>query len=242
MPNYKQAPKLYHNKSHFNANNYYNLPQDLMDCIFQQLDGKCGNQVKLMTVLLGTLGNGSFGVSEKWICERTGMVQQTYNTARKALIERGWIYLEEGRIFVLPSIIKYGFPIPQGATEEEKKAIKIGTISKCVNEIKEQYGLEKQTQCEIVPQTQYEIVPKTQCEIVYNKINNKIKETNNNRIGISSLRADSPIPVVDNPKEVKIEGEIDQATANAICDKEYITPTLILTSTGKYFKIKENAK
>jgi len=75
MPNYKQAPKLYHNKTNFNSDNYYNLPQELMDCIFTQIDGKSGNQIKLIIVLLGTLGNGTFGVSEKWICERTGMVQ-----------------------------------------------------------------------------------------------------------------------------------------------------------------------
>jgi hypothetical protein len=74
MPNYKQAPKLYHNKTSFNSDNYYNLPQELMDCVFNQIDGKCGNQIKLIIVLLGTLGNGTFGVSEKWICERTGMV------------------------------------------------------------------------------------------------------------------------------------------------------------------------
>jgi len=114
MPNYKQAPKLYHNKTDYKSNNFYQLPQDLMDSIFQQLDGKCGNQIKLMTVLLGTLGDGSFGVSEKWVCERTGMIQQTYNTARKALVKRGWIYLENGYIFVLPEVIR----TMNGATEE----------------------------------------------------------------------------------------------------------------------------
>jgi len=74
MPNFKQAPKLLHNKNKYESNNYYNLPQELMDSVFTQLDGKCGNQIKLIIVLLGTLGNGTFGVSEKWICDRTGMV------------------------------------------------------------------------------------------------------------------------------------------------------------------------
>jgi hypothetical protein len=52
---------------------------------------------------------------------------------------------------------------------------------------------------------------------MYNKeiINN---ETNNNRIGISSLRADSPIPLFINP-EVKIEGEISPEEASTIIDK-----------------------
>lgn len=235
MPNYRQAPKLYHNKSNFNSKNYYNLPQELMDSVFQQLDGKCGNQIKLMTVLLGTLGDGSFGVSEAWVCDRTGMVQQTYNTARKALVERGWIYLEDGKIYVLPSIIRYGFNYPQGATDEEKAQIKIDTISKCVNDLKTQYHIETKTQYDNVPKTQFEIVPKTQCDIVYNKIN-KEKDKNNISIGLSSPDgSDNPIQSFD---EVKIEGEITAQTADSICDKQVISPTLILTSTGKYFRVR----
>lgn len=235
MPNYKQAPKLYHNKSSFNSKNYYNLPQELMDCIFQQLDGKCGNQIKLMTVLLGTLGDGSFGVSEKWICDRTGMVQQTYSTARKALVERGWIYVEDGKLYVLPTIIRYGIHYPDGATEEERKAIKIATISKCVNDIKKQFGIEPKAQCEIVEQGQFEIVPKAQYEIVDNKIRINKEDINNNSLGISSpVGAESPKP----SENFKVEGEITQAEADRILDKSMITPTLLLTSTGKYFRIR----
>ena len=235
MPNYKQAPKLYHNKSSFNSKNYYNLPQELMDQIFQQLDGKCGNQIKLMTVLLGTLGDGSFGVSEKWICERTGMVQQTYSNARKALVERGWIYVEDGKLYVLPAIIRYGIHYPDGATEEERKAIKIATISKCVNDIKKQFDIETKAQYEIVEQEQYEIVPKAQYEIVYNKIRINKEEQNNNSLGLSSLRADNP----KQSDNLKIEGEISRAQANLIVEPEWITPNLLLTSSGKYFSVKD---
>ncbi len=234
MPNYKQAPKLYHNKSSFNSKNYYNLPQELMDCIFQQLDGKCGNQIKLMTVLLGTLGDGSFGVSEKWICDRTGMVQQTYSTARKALVERGWVYVEDGKLYVLPTIIRYGIHYPDGATEEERKAIKIATISKCVNDIKKQFNIEPKAQYDIVKQEQFEIVPKAQYEIVDNKIRINKEEQNNNSLGLSSLRADNPKP----SENFKVEGEITQTEADRILDKSMITPTLLLTSTGKYFRIR----
>lgn len=233
MPNYKQAPKLYHNKDQFKDKNFYQLPQELMDYIFQQLDGKCGNQIKLMTVLLGTLGNGSFGVSEKWICDRTGMVQQTYSTARKALVERGWVYVEDGKLYVLPTIIRYGIHYPDGATEEERKAIKIATISKCVNDIKKQFGIEPKAQCEIVEQGQFEIVPKAQYEILDNKVRINKEEQNNNGIGISSLRGDSPIHGVD------ISGEIDRNTAKSIVNVEWISPSLILTTTGKYFRVKD---
>ena len=236
MPNYKQAPKLYHNKSSFNSKNYYNLPQELMDYIFKQLDGKCGNQIKLMTVLLGTLGDGSFGVSEKWICDRTGMIQQTYSTARKALVERGWIYVEDSKIYVLPTIIRYGFHYPEGATKEEREAIKIATISKCVNDIKKQFGIEPKGQCEIVEQGQSEIVPKAQYDIVYNKININNNNINNNSLGISSpIGAESPKP----SDSLKIEGEISRAQADLIVEPEWITPNLLLTTSGKYFSVKD---
>ena len=228
MPNYRQAPKLYHNKQDFKDKVYYNLPQDLMDCVFTQLDGRSGNQIKLMCVLLGTLGDGSFGVSEAWVCERTGMVQQTYNTARRALIDRGWIYLESGKLFVLPEIIKNGFQYPNGATEQEKEAIKIDTISNCVNNLKKQYKI--QTQCEIVAKAQYDNVSQTQCEIVYNKIINRNKDKNKETELSSPNGADNSF---------QIDGVIDQETANNIVNKTYITPSLILTSTGKYLQIKE---
>ena len=234
MPNYKQAPKLYHNKSNFTSKNYYNLPQELMDCIFQQLDGKCGNQIKLMTVLLGTLGDGSFGVSEAWICERTGMVQQTYSTARKALVERGWIFVEDSKLYVIPAIIRYGIPYPDGATEEERKNIKIATISKCVNDIKKQFNIETKAQYDIVKQTQSEIVPKAQYDIVYNKININKEEQSNTSLGLSSLRADNPKPT----GEFQVEGEITQEEANRILEKTVISPSLILTTTGKYFRVR----
>jgi len=50
----------------------------------------------------------------------------------------------------LPTIIRYGFHYPEGATEEERKAIKIATISKCVNDIKKQFNIEPKAQYDIV--------------------------------------------------------------------------------------------
>ena len=172
--NFKQAPKLYHSGKK-KQGIFYQLPQDLIDIVFNTLDGKNGNQIKLMCVLLGTQGNGSFGVSEKWICERTGMVQQTYNKARKALIDRGWLKLEEGKLFVLISAI-----YAEGTTSNCVKAqseivsrdnMKLcqGTISNCVDTISKSQG----TISELKAQS--EIVSAAQSENVYN-----IKEINNN--------------------------------------------------------------
>lgn len=250
MPNYRQAPKLYHNKTKYNSNNYYNLPQDLMDCIFQQLDGKNGSQIKLMVVLLGTLGDGSFRISEKWICERCGInSQQAYSTARKALIERGWIYIEDGNIYILPRIIKEGYPpIPKDATEEEVKRIKHNTILSCVKEIKDLYcpnsqtqseivsqmsALEPKTQFEIVPQTQSEIVPRAQSEIEYNIIKINKDEQNN---GVNLVIPDGLTKFMTN---YQIAGEINQQMADIIIDKQQVAPNIIyIPASGKYFKIK----
>lgn len=38
--------------------------QDALDVVLQDLSGKNGNEIKIMVVLLGTLGDGSFRVSE----------------------------------------------------------------------------------------------------------------------------------------------------------------------------------
>ena len=102
MATTQQAPQLNHKGKKMEKNTpFYQLPQDIMDIIFNQLDGKNGNQMKIMTVLLGTAGDGSFRVSEKWICERTGMLQPAYIRARKALVERGWLQVENGHIYLL---------------------------------------------------------------------------------------------------------------------------------------------
>ena len=99
MSDFRQAPKLYHSGQK-DKKDFYLLPKNLMDPIFNQLNGKQGNQIKLMAVLLGTAGDGRFAVSEKWICDRTGMDQSNYNRARKALIDRGWLRLENGGRYV----------------------------------------------------------------------------------------------------------------------------------------------
>ena len=175
MSNLKQAPKLYHTgKKHDTI--FYQLPQDLMDIIFTKIDGKSGNQIKLMCVLLGTQGNGSFGVSEKWICERTGMTQQTYNKARKALIEKGWLKLEDGKLFVLISDIYAQGTSSNCVLENENKKI----ISDCGQGTSSEF----KAQSENVSKAHYEDVPKAHYEDVYNikRINNKIEKNNKKEI------------------------------------------------------------
>lgn len=102
MDNYRKAPKLYHdsNKAELGLGNYYSIPQRLVDVIFSKLDGKKGNQIKLIITLLGTIGNGSFGVSEKWVTDSCGFSQPRYIDARKALIKLNWVELKNGAIIV----------------------------------------------------------------------------------------------------------------------------------------------
>lgn len=158
MATTQQAPQLNHKGKKMEKNTpFYQLPQDIMDIIFNKLDGKNGNQMKIMIVLLGTVGDGSFRVSEKWICERTGMVQQSYNRARKALVERGWLQVEDGHIYLLLDEIR-----AQGTTSH--CASTSGTTSDPFK-----------TQHQIVS-AQYHDVPQTQHHDVHN-----IKEYKNNK-------------------------------------------------------------
>lgn len=107
---YKQAPRLIHRGKKMN-NTYeyfYQLPQNLMRKIFYELDGKHGNQIKLMCVLIGTAGDGTFRVSRRWMMEQTGMDESGYTRARTALIKRGWLTLQDGILYVNFDAIRSG--------------------------------------------------------------------------------------------------------------------------------------
>lgn len=100
--NYRQAPRLIHQGKKFvnHSNVFWSLPQVLMSNIFAELNGKCGNQIKLMCLLIGTLGDGSFRVSEKWVMEQTGMDETGYKRARAELVKRGWLIHRDGTLCV----------------------------------------------------------------------------------------------------------------------------------------------
>ena len=138
MSNFRKAPRLYHNGKKENKD-FYLLPKKLMDPIFNQLNGKQGNQIKLMSVLLGTAGDGSFAVSEKWICDRTGMDQSNYSRARTALIDRGWLKLEDGNLYVDFSAI-YGPTDDSKDMSSEKETCGDSIDATCVDSM---YNKEK---------------------------------------------------------------------------------------------------
>lgn len=102
MPNIvmQDAPKLTNTRSaatqKYGDKQFYQLPQNLMSIIMNELSGKEGNQLKLMILLIGSIdtsakGSKSFKIPESLIIQRCGMAGSRYREARKALITRGWI-------------------------------------------------------------------------------------------------------------------------------------------------------
>lgn len=112
MENYRKAPKIYHDIKKEDLNylgNYFLIYQRLYEIIYYKLSGKHGNQIKLIQTLLGTIGDGSFGVSEKWITHTCRFSQQRYIEARKSLIEMGWLELKDRKLIVkISNMLKDG--------------------------------------------------------------------------------------------------------------------------------------
>jgi hypothetical protein len=102
MSEYHQAPAVYHcgTKILPGRDNTYALSSSLLKTIFNQLNGKCGNQLKLITLLMGVPGSGQYRLSQKEIMTMTCMDESGYKRARKALIDLGWITHRDGMIQV----------------------------------------------------------------------------------------------------------------------------------------------
>ena len=111
-PTFKQAPILKSNGFEYPNGRYNkrtNPDGDLFDTIsrpletivFNTLSGKSGNAIKIMIVLLGTKKDAGFGVSQKWIMNRTGIPSaQSYYNARKELEKLGWITVEDNNLYI----------------------------------------------------------------------------------------------------------------------------------------------
>lgn len=86
-----QAPSLHHIGAKEQDNptgQFYQIPQRLGDILFNEL-GNSSAQLRIMLVLCGT--KEGFFISEKWICERTGLMRQSYERAKKELEKKGWL-------------------------------------------------------------------------------------------------------------------------------------------------------
>lgn len=122
-----------------------------MDIIFNELGNKSA-QLRIMIVLLGTKPD-SFSVSDKWICERTGLLHPSYIKARKELVNKGWLTLKPGAELIvnIDAIYRGNTILP----DEEK--------NNCSNTILPQRSNT------ILPQCSNTVLP-----IIYNKTDNRI--------------------------------------------------------------------
>ena len=96
--NTKQAPKLAFNGEKFNnTKGFYQIPQEAADVIFKTF-ARQPAFLRLILVLIGT--EPGFGLSLKWVLERTGMTQKTYYETRDALADMGWLICENDQVIV----------------------------------------------------------------------------------------------------------------------------------------------
>ena len=99
MGNFNQAPLL-KSKGEKNKDKKWGMAirtNDLESIIFNGLTGKEGAQLKLILFLTGNADNGSFAVPEATVMSRCGMSETTYKSARKKLVEKGWIIHEPSK-------------------------------------------------------------------------------------------------------------------------------------------------
>jgi hypothetical protein len=111
MDYYKKAPKVYldGSKAPLKGESVSIIPQRIKKYVHAVLDGKHGNQIKLIDTLLGTIGDGSFAASEAWVLDNCQFDHSCYIRARKSLVELGWIELKPGEMRVkIDKIIKDG--------------------------------------------------------------------------------------------------------------------------------------
>lgn len=130
------APILEYNGEKSKADNvqFYQLPQKLMDIIFSTL-GNSSAQLRIMIVLIGT--KPGFGISEKWILDRTGLTERSYERARDSLEQLGWIkhipakkiIIDYNAIYAGKPDTKAGKKKPDTIAGKENKTIKPDTIA-----------------------------------------------------------------------------------------------------------------
>ena len=89
MDYYKKAPKVYldGSKAPLKGESVSIIPQRIKKYVHAVLDGKHGNQIKLIDTLLGTIGDGSFAASEAWVLDNCQFDHSCYIRARKTIVQ-----------------------------------------------------------------------------------------------------------------------------------------------------------
>lgn len=127
MPNVQQAPILSSRGEKFqNESNKSIMGWKLKEIIYNNLGERDFAMWKIMDFLITNAseqeclskGKEPFRVVEKTICERVKISESGYKTARKKLVDKGWIEHKNGRITVLYDNI---YNCGKGQTENTPK-------------------------------------------------------------------------------------------------------------------------
>ena len=211
MANYNQAPKILAEGTRFRGETGKAIrSHDLETAIMNGLGDRDIAMMKVMFFLTGQAQDGqSFGVAEKTICERCNISERGYKSARKKLVEKGWIKHEEGKITILYDNI---YNYKQGITENTPK---IGDNSEHPNN-----ELTKQRVTENTPILKQGVTENTPLGITENTHNNIINSITSNNIIAPALSPDGAKPPLEGQQkeedspigEITLEmlGKIDQ--------------------------------
>lgn len=98
MPNLNQAPTLYHKGKKIRDNNKGTtiIPDELFRGICHIVGDRKFAMFKLIIFLIGCNGEGKFKVPIATVVDRCSISEASYKSARKGLVEMGWIEHEPG--------------------------------------------------------------------------------------------------------------------------------------------------
>ena len=99
MGRVRVTPRLYDEASKIEGN-YHRVPWKLMDAVCQVIGFRNGADMKLLLVLLGTKGDGTFYLGNECIRERTGLSKAQYYATRRRLMAAGYMK-KRGRDYVV---------------------------------------------------------------------------------------------------------------------------------------------
>ena len=88
--------KLYHTDE--KRSPFYSMPIGIMCMAFEALGNHDGNEIKVFTVLLGNLGDGTYVLSDSFIHSRMGLSRVQYQRALKKLVEHGFVSVHGDRV------------------------------------------------------------------------------------------------------------------------------------------------
>lgn len=130
--NYRQAPSLYYNEDLKMKNKQNGFTTRSVELETAIMNG-CSTvgELKVMLFLTGNAGDGSFKVPEATVLDRCGISERTYDRAKKALKEKGWISCETGKSITVNLDVILGCQVDTPKKEEKIERCQDDTPEKC---------------------------------------------------------------------------------------------------------------